>query len=118
MKKTVLICDDDKDILELCTFILSKNYEVQTSLHVINILDLIEEKQPDLILMDLWIPDIGGEQATALLKKNEETKDIPVILFSANDEIQKVYERVGANGYIKKPFTVSDLKSYVASNLA
>ncbi|UII26275.1 response regulator [Fulvivirga maritima] len=117
MKKTVLICDDDKDILELCTFILNKDYVVKTSPHVMNIVELVREIRPDIILMDLWIPDIGGEQAVNLLKKEDGTQEIPIILFSANDEIEKIAKKVKANGVIRKPFSVKKLKEHISSIL-
>ncbi|MBL3658351.1 response regulator [Fulvivirga sediminis] len=118
MKKTVLICDDDKDILELCTFILNKDYNVKTSPHVMNIVELVTELNPDLILMDLWIPDIGGEQAVNLLRKEGSTQSVPVVLFSANDEIERIAEKVKADGVIRKPFSVKNLKDYISSILS
>jgi len=65
----------------------------------------------------LWIPKIGGENAINLMHENENTKTIPVILFSANDEIEKISKRIDANGYLKKPFDISTFKETIKNNL-
>lgn len=113
MKKTLLICDDDEDILELCRVILSQDFQVVTINNTKSILDTIERSQPSLILMDLWIPPNGGAKMTATLKKHDISKRIPLILFSANDEIEKICTTVKADGYIKKPFSVKKMKTYI-----
>lgn len=60
--------------------------------------------------MDLWIPEMGGEHAVNLLKGNADTKDIPILLFSANDAIQEISDRLKADGYISKPFDIHAFK--------
>ncbi|ELR71282.1 Chemotaxis regulator - transmits chemoreceptor signals to flagelllar motor components CheY [Fulvivirga imtechensis AK7] len=117
MKKTILICDDDKDILELCTFILIKNYHIKTAPEISSARHLIAEQQPDLVLMDLWIPKIGGEAALSELKKSPDTASIPIILFSANEKIKTIASDLNADGYIKKPFSVQYLKSYISEKI-
>ena len=72
-----------------------------------NILDDIKLIQPDLILMDLWIPEIGGEKAIETIKQNEATKNIQVLIFSANADIKDICKKVNADGYVEKPFTVN-----------
>lgn len=110
MKKTVLICDDDKDILNVCRIILEReNYHVKTYTDCESVLSEIKAVEPDVILMDIWVPAMGGEALTRLIKEDEATKHISVILFSANDEIKKITERVQADGYIHKPFDVKTL---------
>ena len=107
MQKCVLIYDDDVEILIVCKAILEMDqYRVETSTYCENILQDIETHKPDLILMDLWIPAIGGERAINLMHDNFSAKLIPVILFSANDEIEKISERIHANGFLKKPFDI------------
>ncbi len=109
MKKNILVYDDDDDILLLCKDILSKfGFVVETLSRCDNILNDIKTIQPHLILMDLWIPLIGGEKAIATAKENEATKNIPVLIFSANADIREICEKVNADGYVEKPFTVSN----------
>ena len=108
MQKCILIYDDDVEILEVCKIILhNKNYRVETLSNCENIIADIDLLKPDVILMDLWIPKIGGENAINKMHNNNFTKHIPVILFSANDDIEKIVERTNANGYLKKPFDIS-----------
>ncbi len=108
MQKSILIYDDDVEILTVCRIILeSKKYLVETLTNCENIIDDINLIKPDVILMDLWIPKMGGENAILLMHDHSLTKHIPVILFSANDGIEKISKRVKANGYLKKPFDIS-----------
>lgn len=117
MKKTILICDNDKDILELCTYILISNYNIRTAPEIDNVKRLVMEEQPQLVLMDLWIPRIGGEAAVVELKKDPATSSIPVILFSANEKVDKIASHVNADGHIKKPFSVQYLKTYIQERI-
>ena len=113
-QKCILIYDDDREILMLCKMILQKQqYRVETRIVCDNIIDDIETLNPDLILMDLWIPKIGGEKALDLIRENPVSKDVPVLLFSANDAIAKISKRAGANGYIQKPFDIDSFKKEI-----
>ena len=67
--------------------------------------------------MDLWIPNIGGEQATNILKANEATRGIPVILFSANNDIEKIAGKTKADAFIKKPYDIEELENLVAETI-
>ncbi len=110
MNKCILIFDDDKEISFVCKVILEKeNYHVATRSNCDNLLNDVAVEQPGLIFMDLWIPEMGGENATYLIKHTEETKHIPVILFSANDEIDKIFSSSGADGYLRKPFGMEEM---------
>ncbi len=73
----------------------------------------IERIKPNLILIDLWIPEIGGEKATELLKGNPMTSHIPVLLFSANSDIGEICKQVNADGYIAKPFNLVAFKEII-----
>lgn len=117
MKKKVLICDDEEDILELCTHILRKDYEVCVAQNVSDIVALVEEHIPHLILLDLWMPELGGEAGVKVLKANKNTKHIPVLLFSAHDDIHKIVSQTGADGFLKKPFNSADLVEAIRLHL-
>jgi len=119
MQKCILIYDDDLEILTVCKVILdNENYHVETIANCENIIHDINTVKPDIILMDLWIPKIGGENAIKLMQEHDEIKNIPVILFSANDEIEKVSKRINANGFLKKPFDILELKETIESQIA
>lgn len=114
MKKTVLIFDDDPDIVQVTKKILNdRGYKVAIVEDCTNVFEIVEEYQPDIILMDLWIPTLGGELATQMLKNNVKTKHIPVIIFSANAEISKYTEKAGADGFLAKPFDIETLEKTI-----
>ena len=108
MKKNILIYDDDEEILLLCKAILSRyDFVVETLSMCENVITDIQRFKPHLILMDLWIPQIGGEKAIEIVKQDERSQQTPVIIFSANADIKEISKKVNADGYIEKPFTVS-----------
>jgi two-component system cell cycle response regulator DivK len=116
--KCVLIYDDDLEILNVCKAILSsENYRVETLPNCENIISDINRIEPDIILMDLWIPTIGGENAIRCMQEDEKARDIPVVLFSANDEIEKISERVNATAFLKKPFDIHTFKQTIKENI-
>ena len=117
MQKCVLIYDDDLETLNVCKVILKSSYRVETLAHCENIIDDIESIKPDVILMDLWIPKIGGEKAILLMKENASINHIPVILFSANDDIEKISAKINANGYLRKPFDISKFMQTIEGHL-
>lgn len=118
MKKCILIFDDDEQILCVCKIILEQqNYKVETRLSCENIIEDIYSTKPDLILLDLRIPEIGGENALSLVKNNRAYLNIPVILFSANTKVEEISERAHADGFIKKPFDIGSLLKVVSHNV-
>ncbi|MGN6341739.1 MAG: response regulator [Ginsengibacter sp.] len=113
-KKCILIYDDDVEILNVCKAILEfSDYRVETIQTCENIISDMLRIHPDIVLMDLWIPSIGGENAVRYMRENPETKDIPVVLFSASDEIEKVSERVHADSFLRKPFDIQTFKDTI-----
>ena len=113
--KKILIFDDDAAILEVVTIIFEENgYEVRISETSHDILEKVAECRPDVILMDNWIPKIGGVEATKILKNNEEFKQIPVIYMTANNNIAALASEALADDYISKPFDLDDLEEKVA----
>ncbi|HCR77711.1 MULTISPECIES: response regulator [Chryseobacterium] len=117
-KKKILIFDDDKTILEVITIIFEENgYQVEISETSHDILEKVEQFQPDVILMDNWIPKIGGVEATRLLKNHQEFKNIPVIYVTANNDIIALAKEAQADDYVAKPFNLEDLEDKVAQYL-
>lgn len=112
--KRILIFDDDRHVLEIFTIVLEDMGHIveqcQTS-H--DVLEKVESFQPDLILMDNWIPDIGGVAATQILKSNPQYRDIPVILVSANSDIEDLAATAKADGFLSKPFDLDSLEGIV-----
>jgi len=112
--KRILIFDDDKSILDVFTIIFSENgYEVEVSETSHNIIERVADFRPHLILMDNWIPDIGGIEAVKLLRNHSEFKDIPVIYISANSDINTLAKKAEADDYLAKPFELQILEKKV-----
>ncbi len=114
-KKKILIFDDDATILEVITIIFEENgFQVEISETSHDILERVAQYRPDVILMDNWIPRIGGVEATRLLKSHEEFKNIPVIYVTANNDIVALAREAQADDYVAKPFNLDDLEEKVA----
>ena len=118
---TILVIEDNATNMKLSTFLLeSAGYTVVAATSAETGLTLAQEGHPDLILMDIQLPGMDGLQATALLKADDGTKDIPVIALTAlamkGDE-----ERIlaaGCDGYIAKPLAYKDFLAVVAARLS
>lgn len=116
MGKKIIIYDDDTDLLEVCSLILeAKNFEVVTKDKCTEILSDILEHNPDVILMDNWIPDIGGVKATRLVKGSDSHRHIPVIFFSANNNVNELAVEAGADYFLQKPFDITELETIVGN---
>src|ERR1700748_562764 len=114
MNKRVLILDDDIDILQICTIVLKKKgFDVQTLNNSNQVLNQVKDYQPDVIIMDNWIPGPGGIEATRLLKSNPDTHDIPVIFFSANSNVTQLARDAQADYFLQKPFDINELEAIV-----
>lgn len=117
-QKKVFIFDDNSDILELCTFILEDaGYEIKTSSSSNDIIDQVSAYTPDIIFMDNWLPDVGGIDATRALKNHPTLKAIPVIYFSANNDVMVLADQAGADGYLSKPFDIEELENIILKHL-
>jgi DNA-binding response OmpR family regulator len=114
LKKRVLILDDDLDILQICTIILQKKgFEVKTLNHSNDVSEQVRNYLPDVILMDNWIPGVGGIVATQSLKIDPDLQNIPVIFFSANSNVIQLAREAKADYYLQKPFDIKEMESIV-----
>lgn len=115
--KRIIIFDDDEDILSICEFVLQEaGWEVHTFPDCNDIVNRVTAINPDVILMDNWIPEAGGIVATQSLKKTAALKHIPVIYFTANNNISQLAAEAGADDYISKPFDLDALERIVVAN--
>jgi len=116
----VLIIEDNAANMTLATFLLqSAGHSVLSAKDAESGLTLARGKQPDLVLMDIQLPGMDGLQATALLKADAATRDIPVIALTAlamkGDE-QRI-RAAGCDGYIAKPLAYKDFLATIAAHL-
>ena len=74
---------------------------------------MVKEIGPDVILMDNWIPDSGGIVASRTIKSNEELQHIPIVYFSANNDIKALAQEAGADAFLAKPFDLEELEKII-----
>jgi len=111
MPNKILILDDDEDILYFCSVVFENlQFEVISSSHSKDIVEQVEKAQPDIILIDNWIPGLGGVKSIQILKATAHLRQIPIILFSANSNLPALAEEAGADSYLKKPFDLEELE--------
>ena len=106
-KQKILIVEDEESLLKLESILLtSKGYDVRGVSNGQQALDAIDEEHPDLVLLDIMLPEIDGFEVCQRIKDNPETKDIPVIMLTAKKSREDMArgEKVGADWYITKPF--------------
>lgn len=117
-KKKIIVADDDQGVLEAIQMILELDghYEVIITSQAESLLEKFPEL-PDLILLDIWMSGIDGRDVCKALKADESTKDIPVILISANQNLEEMAKYALANDYISKPFDVNYLLKKVATHV-
>lgn len=111
-KASILVCDDNKTNRLLLNHLLAKlNLEIHESQNGKEALEMVEKIKPNLILMDLRMPEMNGYEATTILKMNEKTKNIPVIAISASVNIVEKKENYINlfNDFILKPFKIEKL---------
>jgi DNA-binding response OmpR family regulator len=103
-KPLLLVVDDETDLLHVMKITLGrKGYLVKTSPNADNLLDMLYNEPPDVLLLDLHMSGVDGGTICQLLKHNISTSGIPIILFSANDNIEAIARSCGADGCIPKP---------------
>lgn len=108
----VLIIEDDRDIAELVEYNLKQEkYSCEVSRNGADGLNRARKSSPDLILLDLMLPDMGGLEICRALKSDDRTKNIPVLIMTAKgEEIDRVLGfEMGADDYITKPFSPREL---------
>ena len=108
----VLVIEDEQDVAEILAYNLqSAGFEVFVSATGQDGLRISQEVHPDIVLLDLMLPDMPGMQVCRTLKSLPATKDIPVVIVSArSEEIDRVVGfEVGADDYIVKPYSVREL---------
>ena len=108
-KPTVLIVEDNLDLAEATKrFLEIKRFKVLTS-DGKNLTQILEENRPDIIILDIFLGVLDGREICRELKLHEETKTIPIIMLSAHDKLSKAYDDNCADGYIMKPFALTEL---------
>lgn len=114
----ILVVDDDIDILTLVNMTLTMNgFNVTVLSRWEGINSTIESFDPDLILLDVSLAGADGREICKNLKAQQKTQHIPVILFSANIEMEKSIDNCNAQAFISKPYELSYFLNTIKSNI-
>lgn len=114
-KQTILIVDDNKDIVWLISDILSDSYHIRSAYNVPEALKIIESETPSLIITDIMMPGMNGLEFINNLKDDKFTKHIPLVIVSAKISEKEQAEGldIGADAYLTKPFSSLVLRSVI-----
>jgi DNA-binding response OmpR family regulator len=117
MSQTILVVDDEKHIIQLVKlYLTNEGYQVESAADGRDALDKIRLVRPDLIVLDLMLPGVGGLE---ICRQVRQESDVPIIMLTArDDELDKVVGlELGADDYITKPFSIHEFRSRVRALL-
>ncbi|HEY1023754.1 MAG TPA: response regulator transcription factor [Sphingobacteriaceae bacterium] len=117
--RKILVVDDDTFILDALQELLNySGYDVNTTPRGDEVLSKVEEYHPDLILLDIMLSGKDGRDICKLLKSNEQTRSIPVIMVSAHPSANEAINDVGADDIVSKPFDIHNLLEKIELQLS
>ncbi len=120
MKKKILIVDDNPYMLQVLQLQLEdRDYETILATDGKQAVDMAAAHLPDIILMDILMPEMDGLQATRMIRQNPQTRSIPILAMTALDSSKAKEECLnnGCDDYIAKPFTATQLESRISKLL-
>lgn len=120
MKPLLLIVDDNEDLLEFLVAVLSADYNILTTTDAREALVLLEKESVQLLITDIMMPGMDGNELCKIVKKEDAYSHIPVIMLTAKNTIQSKIEglELGADAYIEKPFLVDYIKVQISNLLS
>lgn len=114
MKKCIYVVEDNCAIREVIEFMLTEeDYEVMALPTVNRFWKQMQEHIPDMVVLDVRLPDGNGLEICDALKRNAKTHNIPVMMMSADNHINKVKSKCAADEFINKPFDLDDFANRV-----
>ncbi|MGE4513755.1 MAG: response regulator transcription factor [Chryseobacterium sp.] len=112
--KKIMVCDDDQGILDVLQMLLeSEGFTVFTEINSTNLIKQIHTHKPDLLLLDLWMPLLSGDQVLKAIRNTGEIKDLSVIVLSASVDGHDIASDAGANDFVAKPFDLDVIVSKI-----
>ena len=112
MRNTALIVDDDEKIRKMLQFLLvAKGFQVELATDGISGLEAFKNKRPDIVLLDLMMPEMDGFEFYKRAKEDSSLKDTPIVILTVNlsDETKKELDSLGAENRMSKPFKSAKL---------
>lgn len=117
--KIILVIDDDRDFQTILRALLTRNgFEVRSIFDGDGLTELLQEPPPDIILLDADLPIRNGVEVGRQLKSHQSTRNVPVIMVSANPFVDNLSREAGAIDFVQKPFTLKTLIQKVEDHLA
>ena len=119
--QTIWVIDDDTAVLEAVSAILKdEGYTVVLINDPLAVKTTIEnEEPPQLVFLDILMAGMDGQEVAQLFKKTAKTQNVPIVMLSANIQVEEIAKKSHADGYLKKPFNIEELiqttKKYLAS---
>jgi len=115
----ILVIDDERQIREMLSDFLGANYEIAQASNGKDALDLLQKRMPVLIICDIIMPEMDGVEFIRIMKKQELTRHIPIILLSSKSSVENQIEglETGADAYLSKPFHPRHLEALIDSLL-
>ena|SRR3989338_2294085 len=120
MAKKILLVDDEKDLVStLRTLLEAKGYEVISATDGLEGLEKAKKEKPNLILLDVMMPNLNGYQVCRALKKDPNFKHIPIVMLTAKAQESDKFWGIesGADDYVTKPFDSLNLLEKIKNNL-
>ncbi|MCS7014536.1 MAG: response regulator [Gemmatales bacterium] len=120
-KRKILIVDDDPDLVDLITRVLEKDgrFEIRIARNGFDAGMMVKEYQPDLIVLDVMLPDINGREVCRRIRADSNLAEVKIICISGMVEQEKVQElkKAGANDFLHKPFEIEQLIERICRHL-
>ena len=116
----LLVVDDEKDIVELLTFLLQRDgHDITPAYNGIEALEAVAKDTPDLIILDIMMPEMDGYAVYARLSESPATRSIPILVLTARAKMRDLFE-VAPNvaAYVEKPFDPKSLRDKILEILA
>jgi CheY-like chemotaxis protein len=112
-RKTILICDDEPALRELIRASLDDGYYFAEASDGLTALELAREVEPDVVVLDLMLPRLGGLEVLARMRADEHLRGVPVLVITAWNETREDVLAAGAAEFTSKPFDPEALKASI-----
>lgn len=115
----VLIVDDTEENIDILMESLGNEYDITVAMDGETALEILKEEIPDIILLDIMMPDMDGYEVCRCIKENKKVSEVPIIFLTAMTDIDSKIKgfELGAVDYITKPFEILEVKNKVNNHL-
>ncbi len=117
--RTILVVDDTEANIDILIEVLGEDYDVSVAMDGESALEAVADERPDLILLDIMMPDMDGFEVCRRMKDNAQTRDIPIVFLSAATDADSRARcfQLGAVDYVTKPFDIIEVQTRVRTHL-